>query len=123
MCEGLVPISSLNGDFVFDEENYALISSSRIFKLGYKARVKVYEADIISRKVTFSLISCDEAEIPKSKRVQIPYKSKSKPDPKINNKGSKSKMRKHTSGEGYKSLKGRKKQDGSKQKKHSRKHF
>jgi exoribonuclease R len=67
MCEGLVPISSLNGDFVFDEANYALISHDRVFKLGYRARVSVFEADIISRKVTFSLVSCDEAFIPKSK--------------------------------------------------------
>ena len=123
MCEGLVPISSLNGDFVFDEENYALISSSRIYKLGYKVKVSVYEADIISRKVTFSLISCDEAEVPRSKRAQNPYKSKSKPDPEINNRGSKSKMRKHTSGEGYKALKGRKKQGAGKDRKRSRKHY
>ncbi len=123
MCEGLVPISSLNGDFVFDEENYSLVSSSRIFKLGYKARVSVFEADIISRKVTFSLISCDEASVPKSKRVQPVYNDKGKAKGKINNKGSNPRIRKHTSGEGYKALKGRKKQSISKQKRRASKHF
>jgi len=69
MCEGLVPLSSLNGNFVFDEANYTLISNDRIFRLGQRVRVTVLEADIISRKVTFSLVSCEEAMLPKSRPV------------------------------------------------------
>ena len=67
MCEGLVPLSSLDGDFVFDEANYLLFSRDRIFRLGQRVRVSVYEADIISRKITFSLVSCDEAKIPRAR--------------------------------------------------------
>jgi len=120
MCEGLVPVSSLNGDFVFDEENYALISSSRIFKLGYKVRVMVYEADIISRKVTFNLVSCDEAEVPRSKRTEGSYSVKSKSS--SNNKGSNPVMRKHASGEGRRALKGRKKPSRDRRSGGKRKH-
>jgi ribonuclease R len=70
MCEGLVPISSLNGEFFFDEVNFTLASQSRIFRLGQSVTVSVTEADIISRKVTFTLISCNEAIVPKNKTVQ-----------------------------------------------------
>jgi ribonuclease R len=79
MCEGLVPISTLNGDFFFDEANYTLASSNRIFKLGQRATVSVTEADIISRKVTFTLVSCDEAIVPNEKR--IPASKKLPPQP------------------------------------------
>ncbi|MBQ8393757.1 MAG: ribonuclease R [Clostridia bacterium] len=71
MCEGLVPISSLNGEFFFDENAYSLISRDRIFKLGQRARVRIFEADIISRKITFELISCEESEIPKTKYASM----------------------------------------------------
>ncbi len=69
MCEGLVPLSSLKGDFFFDEANYLLASRDRIFRLGQRVRVIISEADIIARKVTFTLLSCDEAVIPKEKRL------------------------------------------------------
>ncbi len=71
MCEGLVPLSSLGGDFVFDEANFVLASRDRIFRLGQRVRVSVYEADIISRKITFSLISCDEAKLSKIKYAPV----------------------------------------------------
>ena len=77
MCEGLVPISTLNGEFFFDEANYTLTSSSRIFKLGQRVVVSVTEADIISRKVTFTLVSCEEAIVPKEKHIYSPKKSTS----------------------------------------------
>lgn len=79
MCEGLVPISTLNGDFFFDEANYTLASNDRIFKLGQRVTVSVTEADIISRKVTFTLISCDEAMVPKGKRISASRKVPAQP--------------------------------------------
>lgn len=87
MCDGLVPISTLNGDFFFDEANYTLTSSNRIFKLGQRVTVSVTEADIISRKVTFTLVSCDEAMVPREKR--IPASRKVPPQPQRNRKDSK----------------------------------
>ena len=87
MCEGLVPISTLNGEFFFDEANYTLTSASRIFKLGQRATVSVTEADIISRKVTFTLVSCEEAMVPREKR--IPASKKVPPQPQRYRKDSK----------------------------------
>ena len=78
MCEGLVPLTSLSGDFVFDEENYTLASRDRIFRLGQRARIIISEADIISRKATFTLVSCDDAIIPKEKRVYEQKKHESR---------------------------------------------
>jgi len=69
MCEGLVPLTSLSGDFFFDEENYTLTSRDRIFRLGQRVKIIISEADIISRRATFTLTCCDEAVIPKEKRV------------------------------------------------------
>lgn len=87
MCEGLVPISSLNGDFFFDETNYTLTSSDRIFKLGQRVTVSVTEADIISRKVTFTLVSCGESIVPKEKHISV--SKKLPPQPQRNRKDSK----------------------------------
>ena len=84
MCEGLVPISTLNGDFFFDEANYTLASSNRIFKLGQRVTVSVTEADIISRKVTFTLFSCDEAVVPNEKRIPVSKKLPPQPQRKKN---------------------------------------
>ena len=69
MCEGLVPLTSLSGDFIFDEENYTLVSRERIFRLGQRARVIISDANIISKKATFTLVSCDDSVIPKEKRT------------------------------------------------------
>jgi predicted RNA-binding protein with RPS1 domain len=84
MCEGLVPISSLNGDFFFDEANYTLASNDRIFKLGQRVTVSVAEADIISRKVTFTLVSCGESIVPKEKRISASKKLPPQPQRKKN---------------------------------------
>ena len=79
MCEGLVPLSTLNGDFFFDETNLTLTSHDRIFRLGQNVAVSVTEADIIARKVTFTLVSCDEAYVPKSKIATQSKVSKTSP--------------------------------------------
>lgn len=80
MCEGLVPINSLGGDFTFDGENFVLASRDRIFRLGQRVRISVYGADIISRKITFSLISCDEARIPKQNSAPVKRAHSSPPE-------------------------------------------
>jgi len=55
-CEGLVPISSLPGVFVFDEKNIMLRSRDVTFKLGDRVRVILEEADVIRGKLRFSVI-------------------------------------------------------------------
>lgn len=60
-CEGLVPISEMDGVFFFDEKNLALRSRDRIYRLGDTVRVRLEEADRIKGKLRFSLVEdCDE---------------------------------------------------------------
>ena len=54
-CEGLVPISELPGQFVFDEKNLSLRSYSTVYKLGDKIKVRLEEADITRGKLRYSL--------------------------------------------------------------------
>ena len=54
--EGLVPISSLPGVFIFDEKNVTLRSRDVIFKLGDRVRVRLEEADLIRGKLRFSVV-------------------------------------------------------------------
>jgi ribonuclease R len=55
LCEGLVPIGTLNGHFYFDESNLTLSSGKKSFRLGDRIRIRVADADIVSRRVTFAL--------------------------------------------------------------------
>lgn len=55
-CEGLVPISSLDGYYNFDERNYTLSCSDNIFSLGMKVEVMIEDVDIITRKVDMRLV-------------------------------------------------------------------
>lgn len=54
--EGLVPISTLPGVFVFDEKNITLRSRYITYKLGDKLRVRLEEADVIRGKLRFSVV-------------------------------------------------------------------
>ncbi len=55
-CEGLVPISDMDGEFVFDEKNLSLRSRNRAYRLADPVRVRVEECDVNNGKVRFSLI-------------------------------------------------------------------
>lgn len=56
-CEGLVPISDMGRNFIFDEKNLTLRSKDLRYKLGDKVRVRLEEADIIRGKLRYSLIT------------------------------------------------------------------
>ena len=62
LCEGLVPVGTLNGSFYFDEDNFTLASGKKTYRLGDKVRIRVTEADIVTRRVTFALAEGDESE-------------------------------------------------------------
>lgn len=62
LCEGLVPLESLGAPFYFDEASLTLSSGKRTFALGQRVKIRVKEANIITRRVTFSLVSADEAD-------------------------------------------------------------
>ncbi len=55
-CEGLVPVSSMNGYFVYDEDLLTLSDGKTVFRLGNRVRVKLISADIVHRKLEFSLV-------------------------------------------------------------------
>ena len=55
-CEGLVPISDLCGNFIFDEKNLSLRSRDVIYRIGDSVRVCLEEADIIRGKLRFSVV-------------------------------------------------------------------
>jgi ribonuclease R len=50
-CEGLVPISSLDGYFNYDEHQMTLSCGYTVYTLGMKVSVQIESADIISRRV------------------------------------------------------------------------
>ena len=55
-CEGLVPISELDGMYIFDEKNMSLYSRYKTYRLGDTVRVRLEEADIIRGKLRFSVV-------------------------------------------------------------------
>ena len=55
-CEGLIPMSTLDGGFVFDEKNLTVRDSKTFYRIGDKISVRLEEADISSGKLRFSLL-------------------------------------------------------------------
>ena len=56
-CEGLVPISELDGVFTFDERNLTLRSYGKTYRIAERIRVRLEEANITRGKLRFSVIS------------------------------------------------------------------
>ena len=54
-CEGLIPISELDGMFIFDEKSLKLRSSEKVFAIGDRINIKVEEADISRGQLRFSV--------------------------------------------------------------------
>lgn len=77
LCEGLVPIESLGAPFYFDEASLTLSSGRRVFALGQGVRIKVVDANIVTRRVTFSLVSADESDVVGYKPILVQKKSPS----------------------------------------------
>ena len=55
-CEGLVPISELDGVYTFDERNLTLRSSRHTYRIADRIRIRVEEANIVRGKLRFSVI-------------------------------------------------------------------
>ncbi|MBR2461481.1 MAG: ribonuclease R [Clostridia bacterium] len=55
-CEGLVPISSLDGYFRFNENTLSLSCDERVYKIGDSVRIRVENVDIPTGKVDFILV-------------------------------------------------------------------
>jgi ribonuclease R len=52
---GLVPISTLPGEFFYDEGNMSLVSKKKVYRLGERVSVRVVECDIVRGNVEFEL--------------------------------------------------------------------
>lgn len=84
LCEGLVPIEALGNGFYFDKDNLILQRGKTAFRMGQAVKIKVLDADIRQRRVTFGLVSYEEIEAPqidysKSKKVNPPRNIKNSP--------------------------------------------
>lgn len=55
-CEGLIPMSTLDGEFVFDENNLTVRDNKTFFRIGDRISVRLEEADVSSGKLRFSLL-------------------------------------------------------------------
>ena len=64
LCEGLVKIESLNGNFYFDERSYSLTAGKKSYRLGDEVRVKVESVDIISGRAVFTLCGEGASSVP-----------------------------------------------------------
>jgi ribonuclease R len=54
-CEGLVPLSLLDGDYTFDEHRRTLTRGLATIAIGDEMTVTVRDADVTTGKITFSL--------------------------------------------------------------------
>ena len=59
-CEGLVPISEMPGEFMFDEKNLAMRSRDKVYRLAERVRVCLEEVDVIRGKMRFSIAEDEE---------------------------------------------------------------
>lgn len=55
-CEGLIPMSTLDTAFVYDEKNLTVRDNKTFFRIGDRISVKLEEADVSSGKLRFSLL-------------------------------------------------------------------
>lgn len=58
-CEGLIPLSTIEGDFVYDEKNICIRNKKEAIRLGDPVRIRVEEADISRGKLLFSLVTAE----------------------------------------------------------------
>ena len=55
-CEGLIPVSTLENGFAYDEKNITMRNSKTVFRIGDMINVRLEEADITRGKLRFSLL-------------------------------------------------------------------
>ena len=59
-CEGLVPVGSLDGYYVYSEEKNTLTSKRAVFAAGDVVKIRVKHADTVRRKVEFEFVEMIE---------------------------------------------------------------
>ena len=92
LCEGLVPIEALGNGFFYDKDNHVLARGKTAFRLGQAVMVRVVDADVRTRRVTFSLEAYEEIDAPKidySKAQRVSPRGAGKASRAHNSKGGK----------------------------------
>lgn len=59
-CEGLIPISEMEGSFVYDEKNITMRNNKTALHIGDEIMIRVEEADMIRGKLRFAMVTGDE---------------------------------------------------------------
>lgn len=81
-CEGLIPIESLAGVYIYEEATLSLRRGERVFRIGEPIRVRVEEADIPTHRVRFSVVGEEEEEeaeeLPDIYSFNLPYAPRKK---------------------------------------------
>lgn len=104
MCEGMIPIGSLQGDYyMLDEDNYQVIGRryGKCYKLGDPVRIRVKSVDMLKKQIDFVLIDTSEVDEildvnPPSKRQVRQGRAKSSTKAKEATKGKTTKKKKET---------------------------
>ena len=92
LCEGLVPIEALGNGYFYDKDNHVLARGKTAFRLGQAVMVRVVDADVRTRRITFSLEAYEEIDAPKidySKAQRVNPKGAGKASRAHNSKGGK----------------------------------
>jgi exoribonuclease R len=55
-CEGLIPISEMEGVFTFDERTVTMRSLYKSYHLADDISVRVEECDVVRGKIRFSIV-------------------------------------------------------------------
>lgn len=72
-CEGLIPIETLDGVYIYEETTLSLRRGDRVYRIGDTVRVRVEEADIPTHRVRFSVVGDNEAEEDKEEELPDIY--------------------------------------------------
>lgn len=54
-CEGMIPITALDGYYVYDEATWSLVCGLQSYKLGDRIKVRIESVDLIARRVEMRL--------------------------------------------------------------------
>ncbi len=65
--EGLVPVESLYGEYVFNPDKFTLIGKERSYTIGQEVKIKVVDVDFYRRRAEFRLLG-DQPNVKKEKK-------------------------------------------------------
>ena len=80
-CEGMIPITALDGYYVYDEGTYSLVCGLQSYKLGDRIKVRIESVDLIARKIEMRLAEQKpKLVIPKPRDYRVTKKASDRHD-------------------------------------------